>query len=62
LLVPPNQAQDLANKIIEVKAMTSEARLSLAKKIRNKVVRDFSVQQFGKNYGELYLEILNARN
>ena len=62
LLVPPNQAQDLANKIIEVKAMTSEARLSLAKKIRNKVVRDFSVQPFGKNYGELYLEILNARN
>jgi glycosyltransferase involved in cell wall biosynthesis len=62
LLVPPNHAQDLADKIIEVKAMTNEARLSLAKKIRNKVITDFSVQQFGKNYGNLYQEILSARN
>jgi len=62
LLVPPNHPQAIADKIMEVKAMTIEARLSLAKKIRDKVVRDFSVLQFGKNYGNLYLEILNARN
>ena len=62
LLVPPNHPQSIADKIIEVKAMTIDARLLIAKKIRDKVITDFSVEQFGKNYANFYFEILNARN
>lgn len=61
LLVPPNDPRAIATKIKEVMNMTAAERRSLAMKIREKVVRDFSVQQFAHNYGSLYTEILNAR-
>lgn len=62
LLVPPNDPQAIAKKILEIKLMPIEARILLAKKIRNKVEKEFSAQQFGNNYGNLYLELVNASN
>ena len=60
LLVEPNNSKQIADKIKEIKAMQISERVILAHQIREKVVRDFSVQKFANSYGKLYVELINA--
>jgi glycosyltransferase involved in cell wall biosynthesis len=58
LLVPPNDPAAIAQKIMQVKAMSADEKQQLELKIRDKVCREYSINAFAHNYGNLYKEIL----
>lgn len=60
LLVPPNEAKVMAEKILEIRNMDVDAKIKLETQIRNKVITDFSLEKFTTSYGELYQSIKNA--
>lgn len=58
-LVPPNDPEAIAEKILMVKNMTAEERKKVAMSMRQKVECEFSVDKFISNYENLYKELYN---
>jgi glycosyltransferase involved in cell wall biosynthesis len=56
-LVPPNDAKAIADKIAVVKAMPINKRLEKTQAIRDKVCREYSIENFCNNYQNLYKEL-----
>lgn len=59
-LVPPNQPKAISEKIIMVKSFSLEKRNEMGIKFRQKVIDDFSIETFSRNYENLYRELTNA--
>ncbi|MBX3744340.1 MAG: hypothetical protein KF833_03450 [Verrucomicrobiae bacterium] len=60
-LVPPGDSKALASKLIEVKALGPEARAVLGRRMRAKVVEEYSMPHFIGRYEELYEAMVGGK-